>query len=179
MDIDITLPGKDEESGGESAEFKLWAKSQDIAMQFNDLIMRWRLQAIGGLATLVTITGFVVGDATTIVVRYRAMLILTSLLSCVWAGVACIDLFYYSRLLDGAVDAIIEQERKSATIKVSTTIVKDARRAWRAPWFFYLSGLVPLLFIVGWALYQLNLGEAATSGAGAVPGLPPGSPDRH
>ena len=38
---------------------EVWKKYEDIAMHFNDLIMRWRLQAMGGLATLVTIGGFV------------------------------------------------------------------------------------------------------------------------
>ena len=56
-------------------QLKAWEKREDIAMHFNDLIMRWRLQAIGGLAGFVTLAGFVVGDAASPQVRYRAMLI--------------------------------------------------------------------------------------------------------
>lgn len=59
----------------------LWTKYEDVAMHFNDLIMRWRLQAIGGLAGLLTLSGFVVGDAGTVLVRYRAMLILAGVLA--------------------------------------------------------------------------------------------------
>lgn len=60
---------------------EVWKKYEDVAMHFNDLIMRWRLQAIGGLAGLVTLAGFVVGDAETLTVRYRVMLILSGVLT--------------------------------------------------------------------------------------------------
>jgi hypothetical protein len=137
----------------------LWTKYEDVAMHFNDLIMRWRLQAIGGLAGLLTLSGFVVGDATTLLVRYRAMLILSSVLGCGWIGVACIDLFYYRRLLQGAVDAILAVEKRSGgRITLSTTIEKRAAGgSLIMPWAFYVLGLIPVLAIVGWAIYQLNL----------------------
>ncbi len=79
----------------------LWKKYEDVAMHFNELMMRWRLQAIGGLAGLVTLAGFVVGDADTVHVRYRAMLILSGVLAFAWVGVGFIDLFYYRKLLKG------------------------------------------------------------------------------
>ncbi|HVY25676.1 MAG TPA: hypothetical protein VHB79_03965 [Polyangiaceae bacterium] len=63
------------------ADFNLWAKHEDIAMHFNDLNMRWRLQAMGGLATLVTVGGFVVATC------YRGMLIFSGTLMCAWSGI--------------------------------------------------------------------------------------------
>lgn len=65
----------------------LWKKYEDVAMHFNDLIMRWRLQAIGGLAGLVTVAGFIVGDAPSLTTRYRAMLIFSGVLACGWVDV--------------------------------------------------------------------------------------------
>src|SRR5688572_11459582 len=106
----------------DAAVVQLWMKYEDIAMHFNDLIMRWRIQAIGGLATLVTVAGFVVGDAASLAVRYRAMLILSAMLTCAWIGVAIIDLFYYRKLLMGAVASILKLEETTNGIKFSTNV---------------------------------------------------------
>ena len=125
-------------------------------MHFNDLLMRWRLQAIGGLAGLVTLAGFVVGDAATLAVRYRAMLILSGVLAFAWVGVALIDLFYYRRLLQGAVNALLAIEKENPRITLSTAIEHEASSASTVtPWVFYVCGLIPLLAIIGWAVNQL------------------------
>lgn len=135
----------------------VWMKYEEVAMHFNDLMMRWRLQAIGGLATLVTLAGFVVGGADNELVRYRAMLIFGSLLFCVWIGVAVIDLFYYRRLLKGAVAALLHIESKTTDLKLSTSIEEAAKYPgmW-GPYVFYLSGLVPLIGIIWWAVTNLR-----------------------
>ena len=151
----------------DSQTVELWKKYEDVAMHFNDLIMRWRLQAIGGLAGLVTLAGFVVGDAETVLVRYRAMLILTGMLTFGWLGVACIDLFYYRRLLQGAVDAILELETQVKAISLSTKIEAKARPGSEiAPWMFYISGLLPLLLIIVWAIFQLSSLPAESTAVG-------------
>src|SRR5688572_11408040 len=143
---------------------ELWKKYEDVAMHFNDLIMRWRLQAIGGLAGLVTLAGFVVGDAATLSVRYRAMLILSGVLTFAWVGVGLIDLLYYRRLLQGAVKALLAIEKANPQITLSTAIENEAASASSVtPWVFYICGLLPLLAIMGWAIFQLS-------------GLPPETP---
>lgn len=139
---------------------ELWKKYEDVAMHFNDLLMRWRLQAIGGLAGLVTLAGFVVGDATTLTVRYRAMFILGGVLALGWIGVAIIDLFYYSRLLRGAVDALLAIERANPPITLSTIIENRAKKASVVTtWIFYICGFIPLVGIIAWAIYQLAAGS--------------------
>lgn len=135
---------------------EVWAKYEDVAMHFNDLLVRLRLQALGGLATLVTVAGFVVGDTVTLTTRYRAMLILAAMLICAWVGIAVIDLGYYSRLLKGAVAALTDLERRSTVVKLSTQIEQSAR--WGgiyAPWLFYGVGLLPLVGIVIWGGVRL------------------------
>jgi hypothetical protein len=143
----------------------LWKKYEDVAMHFNDLIMRWRLHAMGGLAGLVTVAGFVVGDAATLAARYRAMLILTGVLTFAWVAVALIDLLYYRKLLEGAVKALVELEgkyQKGGAINFSRRVSHSADEGAKlAPWLFYGFGLIPLLLIISWAIYQLV-------------GLPPG-----
>lgn len=135
---------------------ELWKKYQDIAVHFNDLIMRWRLQAIGGLATLVTVSGFVV-DTDDLIVRYRAMLILSGMLASVWIGVAAIDLFYYRNLLKGAVDSLLALEKEHPTIRLSTDIENAASMGARwMPVLFYLAGLAPLIGVGWWAWKHLH-----------------------
>lgn len=144
------------ESKIDPARLDLWKKYEDIAMHFNELIMRWRLQAIGGLAGLLTVAGFVVGDAESLVVRYRAMLILSGVLASGWIGVATIDLFYYRRLLQGAVKAITDLEQDMPGVKLSNKIEERARRGSEvAPWIFYVAGFLPLICLCAWAIWQL------------------------
>ncbi len=139
---------------------EVWKKYEDIAVHFNDLIMRWRLQAIGGLATLVTISGFVVGDAATFTTRYRAMLILSLALASAWVGVFVIDFWYYRRLLKGAVNSLLALEKAHPTIQMSTDIEATASGSDRwAALVFYSCGLVPLLILAGWAIYNLWTGQ--------------------
>lgn len=61
--------------------FRLWEKYEEITMHFNELIMRWRLQAIGGLVALVMAGGAVVKDLAEEEVRYWA--------SCFCLGRSC------------------------------------------------------------------------------------------
>lgn len=148
--------GQPTEHGVDPNIVGVWQKYEDVAMHFNELIMRWRLQAIGGLAGLVTLAGFVVGDAESLLVRYRAMLLLSLVLTFGWIGVGIIDLFYYRRLLQGSVDAILRLESQMKTIDLSTAIENKAGRGGEiAPWIFYACGLLPLLVIMGWASLQL------------------------
>ena len=136
---------------------QVWMHYEQVAMHFNDLMMRWRLQAIGGMATLVTLAGFVVGDAPDLGSRYRAMLMLAGLFTLVWIGVALIDLAYYRRLLTGAVRALLDLEARTADLKLSTKIeaIAENPAKW-GPYAFYLSGFIPLVGIVIWAVISLS-----------------------
>jgi len=136
--------------------FEVWKKYEDIAVHFNDLIMRWRLQAMGGMATLVTLGGFVASDATTRTVGFRAVFILSGMLTCAWMGVGFIDLFYYRKLLKVAVAGILKLENNNPSIDLSTRIEDEAKWGGTfAPWVFYLLGLAPLIAILVWSGMQL------------------------
>lgn len=149
---------------------RVWSEYEKVAMHFNDLMMRWRLQAIGGMAALVTLAGFVVGDAHDVATRYRAMLILAGLLTFVWIGVALIDLRYYRRLLKGAVRAILAIEERTTDLRLSTIIEEEAQGPGRwAPYAFYLIGFIPLAAIVVWAWMNLAAIPTSTPTAGLSP----------
>ena len=73
-----------------------------------------------------------------------------------WSAVGAIDLFYYRRLLQGAVAALMDLERKSSLLNLSTRIEEFAASGSRwSPWVFYLGGLAPLLGIIAWAIHNL------------------------
>jgi hypothetical protein len=135
--------------------FALWDKYEEAAKHFNDLTMRWRLQVMGGLVTLVTVGGFVVGDIATVASRYRAMAMLSSTLLFAWVGVAVLDLLYYTQLLHGAADALQTLEKKRPEIKLSSAVEKRATRgtSYGASIAFYLCGALPLAFICYYSLH--------------------------
>lgn len=137
-------------------QFRLWAKYEEIAMHFNDLLMRWRLQAIGGMVTLVMVAGTVIKDVEDPQKRYSAMLLLSGTLLCAWVGLAVMDICYYRRLLTGAVSELVRLE-KLLPIRFSTVIDKHAKRgAERTPCLFYTLGGLPLVVFIVYAIVGLS-----------------------
>jgi hypothetical protein len=133
-----------------------WKKYEDIAMHFNDLIMRWRLQAAGGLAALATVGGSTIGTIANDRVRYWGLLLLAITLGFLWSGIAIIDLFYYRRLLTGAVRDLLELE-KQIPLKLSCAIERDAGRGSEtAPFAFYVLAAVPLVIGLVYAITMLQ-----------------------
>jgi len=67
--------------------FRLWSKYEDVAMHFNDLILRLRFQAlagVAGLATLVGVFGRAVENAT---VRSAVVSGVFALLAFFWVAI--------------------------------------------------------------------------------------------
>jgi len=134
----------------------IWSKYEDVAMHFNDLLMKWRLQAIGGLAALITLAGSVVGKIQNHDARYWGVILLATTFLFVWIGLATLDLFYYRKLLEGAVEELLSLESQ-IHIKMSTTIERFAKAGGKhAPVFFYVLGAAPLIFILGYGIIKLN-----------------------
>ena len=142
---------------GDAAETReIWSKFEDVAMHFNDLLMKWRLQAIGGLAALVTLAGSVVGKIPDHDQRYWGMILLATTFLCVWSGLAVLDLCYYRKLLAGAVEDLLALESQ-IHIKMSTTIERHAQKGGKfAPVVFYAFGALPLFIILAYAVVRLN-----------------------
>jgi len=111
--------------------FKLWKSYEDVAMHFNDLIIRLRIQSIGGIAALAAILGIFLnernGDSSN-PFSYCIASIALFVLMLFWVGIFFLDIFYYNRLLEGAVNAIMELEKskdifaKKKDIRLSTNI---------------------------------------------------------
>lgn len=93
---------------------ELWSKYEDVAMHFNDLLMRLRTQALGAVTGLIAVASFFVEggfsqQSGSFV--WRSALVGALALLGGWIVLFLLDTFYYSRLLLGAVDALLELEQ--------------------------------------------------------------------
>ncbi len=105
--------------------FKLWSKYEDTAIHFNDLLIRLRIQILGGVSISGTLATTIIKENNIYSLRY----IFLSLLI-IWIAVWILDICYYSRLLSGAVDATIEIEKKFPSFQLSTKIKKSVNKSW-------------------------------------------------
>jgi hypothetical protein len=111
----------------------LWAKYEDIAMHFNDLLMRLRSQALAGIAAISTLVGIFTKDGVSgIQADWMIATAIFVALALFWIAIWCLDLLYYNRLLMGAVGALVDLEEKSKSnfvhfdgIHMSTRIVAE------------------------------------------------------
>ena len=92
---------------------KVWKNYEDIAMHFNDLIIRLRIQSIGGIAALATIIGIILKNTNdnNEVFNYGLAILAIICLMLFWVAIWILDLRYYNRLLEGSVNAILELEK--------------------------------------------------------------------
>jgi hypothetical protein len=143
--------------------FTIWKEYEQIAVHFNDLILKLRVQALGGVAAISAIAALVLRETVDQSFRWQALTAMFGILIIFWIALFILDLFYYNRLLLGAVDAILEIEEKSDQkiilnkIEFSTKIratVEGTGRKWirslKGPLWFYglvLAGLVALFFL--------------------------------
>jgi hypothetical protein len=93
---------------------KLWAKYEDIAMHFNDLLMRLRSQSLAEIAALATIVGVLTkGDVEAVRISWLVAAMIFVAMALFWVAVWCIDFLYYNVLLMGAVTALRQLEAES------------------------------------------------------------------
>jgi hypothetical protein len=101
----------------------LWAKYEDIAMHFNDLLIRLRTQALAAVAAISTLVGiFTKTDPTSVHVSWEIATAVFIGLAAFWVAIWAIDRCYYNRLLIGAVIALRDIEAESQKAKPSLVI---------------------------------------------------------
>lgn len=114
----------------DATSFALWSKYEDVAMHFNDLIIRLRIQALGGVTAVFALSGIAINIAGTSMTSEQLDVIFGTLVFLIfaWMAIACLDLFYYYTLLLGAVDALLEIEKSDERFILSTRIERRFRR---------------------------------------------------
>jgi hypothetical protein len=130
----------------------LWYHYEEIAMHFNTLIIQFRLQLIGGVGAIGAAAAYLIGGKVegaaqrawlrTIVAAGLFVLILVA---------AMLDLFYYDRLLRGAVDALLDFERNHSEIQMSTLIEKRVGWGREVVWVAYGVMLLILGCFAAWS----------------------------
>jgi hypothetical protein len=133
--------------------FKLWSKYEDTAMHFNDLLIKLRVQVLGGVTLSGTLAATLLKEQNSDSLRYVFLSFLIS-----WIAVWILDMCYYNRLLSGAVDGIIELEDKFPEFQLSTKIKKSVNESWskaNGVMYFYLTIFIGLIIISTFLFYPL------------------------
>jgi hypothetical protein len=94
--------------------FQMWKEYEAIAIHFNDLILKLRIQALGGVAAIAAIAGIVLKEAEDGKFQWNLLGFSFLALIPVWVAVWLLDFLYYTPLLYGAVEAI----RKLETLRI-------------------------------------------------------------
>lgn len=91
----------------------LWKKYEEIAMHFNDLIMKVRTQSLGGVALIATLVSVLSKDGEDGSVTWGAVTGVFFFMVVFWLALFLVDFLYYNRLLNGAVVALLLLENRS------------------------------------------------------------------
>ncbi len=118
--------------------YDLRAKYEDIAMHFNDFLIKLRTQALAAVAALTTIVGIFAKSEANAKTNWEMVAFALVIIIVFWIAIWTIDFCYYNRLLLGAAEALFELETASKKrlrvhhIEMSTKI-RDAV-AGNSPW---------------------------------------------
>jgi hypothetical protein len=151
----VDVPRLDEE---QKNWVELWAKGEDVAMHFNQLIMTFRLRALAALGVAGGVVGTVLlneKSAQYTRFNYVAFAFAMFFIAVLWLAVAAIDILYYHRLLVGAVEDLLRLEKQSnGVIQLSTAIAARAEQGLdsAARFLFYALPLAALI-VLGYVSY--------------------------
>jgi hypothetical protein len=157
---DLVTENEEHPSQLELHSFKLWKEYEKIAVHFNDLILRLRVQALGGVAAISALAGLVLKEHPMGLIGWKVLAVAFAVLFFFWIALFFLDLLYYTPLLLGAVEAILEIEAANQKgefvtwINLSTKI-KDYVEHRSCKWHRSLLGPIIFYSIVAMVLMAL------------------------
>ena len=113
--------------------FDAWLEYQKVAIHFNELLIKLRIQALGGVVAISTLAGFIAKYGNQASFNWGLLTCIFVVLIFAWTAIWILDFLYYNRLLLGAVDEIMRLEKVSEKsteldkIALSTQIEKVER----------------------------------------------------
>ena len=103
--------------------YRTWTQYEQIAMHFNDLLIRLRVQALGGVAALSTLVGiFTKSETAKVAGTWDIAAGVFGILCLCWIAIWILDRCYYNRLLLGSVETLLELEGLSRSDRLVTHI---------------------------------------------------------
>lgn len=93
--------------------WEAWKQYETVAMHFNDLIIKLRIQALGGVAALSTVAGVIAKVEHEVNFNWAILSISFLFLSVLWVAIWILDFGYYNKLLQGAVEEVLRIENLS------------------------------------------------------------------
>lgn len=144
----------------------LWEKYEDIAMHFNDLLIRLRLRSLAGVAAVSTLVGIFANKANAdLSVSWLVAAGLFGAMTVVWIAIFYLDFYYYNKLLNGAVAAITQLEtetregRAPSGINLSTLIEQEftESKGSRASFGVMVFYAIVFAFVVSGCLFSLRM----------------------
>jgi hypothetical protein len=149
----------------------LWEKYEEIAMHFNDLLIRLRTPALAGVAAISTLVSIFARSGSDLRMSWEVAVGVFLFLCLFWIAIWIIDFRYYNRLLIGAVAALIALENASKSrsrvrhIDMSTRVenaVAARGEMWRSiksglgRWAFYVIVFVALIGGLCFSISEYN-----------------------
>ena len=144
--------------------FELWKEYENIAMHFNELIIQLRSRALGGIAVVTALVGFISKDDGSSNFKWELLSNSFILLLMFWMAIFILDYFYYNKLLSGSVDAIIELEKTTSNKISLNNKVKEKAKSPKYPIFFFY-GIVASTLILGFYVAHIKHTETITKQA--------------
>lgn len=193
--IEITSEGALPEEGKPSFDlFTVWKEYEEIAMHFNDLLLKIRTQSLAAVAAFATIAGVLLkGESISHELRWGTLTAVFIALCVFWLAIWILDFTYYNRLLLGAVKALIAIEEESklstrtASIYVSTNIQsavaamtstdREGFNLSKGRWIFYSSVFALLVGLMIASARELRTAEQSqpSGAANAASSTPRGT----
>jgi hypothetical protein len=141
-------------------DIEIWFHYEEIAMHFNNLIMQFRLQLMGGAGVIGTVAAYLIGGKVNDPgQRHWLRFLVSSGLLVLIIAAAVLDLAYYDRLLKGAVAALLEFEKNHPDIQMSTRIEQTVGWGKYSIWGVYAFLFVALGGFTTWSAQQHFLGR--------------------
>lgn len=132
---------------------KVWEKSIDVQIHFNDLIMRNRTIVTSLITTVFGFAAFLLKDVGKTIAIHQCHVSVVSIIIIVGVlfllAYAVLDFCYYLPLLLGAVNFTLEMDEKFSELGLSKSISNSitGKRAKKTLLFFYALLIIPALVI--------------------------------
>jgi hypothetical protein len=143
----------------------LWWHHEELAMHFNELLMQYRLNLLGGSSLIGVLATYFIGKRVEDpAMRHRMRAIIATILLLLIVATAGLDVFYYNELLHGTVDAVLELEKQHPDLFLSTRIEARFRHvpSTYVVYFVYLAVCTPVVILVvySWVVMVRDPGRA-------------------